>query len=513
MNTAETFSKPSLLKLRFSGELESAFQKEIYDNSRNFLRGASILFFLMSMAHIFRFAATQPRQFLIIPLSVMVIWGIVFGLTLLPNFWRHWQPVLALLLLTGMCFVEIGAAHNIQAEDGYAHLTARVSWLSASAMMFMVALSPVRLNFQWAALVYTGLTINCALICLNLYNAPLALVLDRFSLGIFIVVPALIYASYTHERLHRNAFLARHRLAEQEAAERSRRQQSESMLKVLSQAIGGIVHDLGNPLTLVQSGTQVLEMVIARNEANPKTIGEFLTIINNGALMLNHLRLSLMEQTRVLDGKPIPVDLKPALVRAIVEAGVRYQKPRFTAGRRIVVEGEDVRLFVDEMKLTTVFMNLIGNALKYSDGEVRVTWLRNGNHLLIAVQDQGCERRGLSREQAAHLFVAFGRLEEHGSIEGTGLGLLSAQRIAEAHGGEVFIEGHTGGTPESPLFSTAREPYPSLLEKGFCTAFVVVCPLPTSDDRRTDEIHQIVAQPVPDESREQATPSLGKLRD
>ena len=96
---------------------------------------------------------------------------------------------------------------------------------------------------------------------------------------------------------------------------------------------------------------------------------------------------------------------------------------------------------------------------------------------MIAVLDQGRGACGLSESQASRLFAAFSRLEEHAQTEGTGLGLLSARTIVEAHGGEAFVEGYEDGTPLSPVFSTAAGRYPSLLSSGFYTAFVVALPL------------------------------------
>lgn len=468
----ESAPRPTL-KLRFPPELESAFQRETYEKSRNFLRGLGALCFVAGFLQIFRFEAAGQVRFLPIPISVMVVWSVVIGLTCVRNFWRYWQPLLLVLLLSGMSAAEIGAAYNIQAEPGYENIIARVSWFSASIMMFMVAMAPIRLNFRYAAVLYPGLALNCGIVCVKVYGAPLSLVLDRFSLGVLFVAPALMYLSYTHERLHRDAFLARHQLAEREAEERNRRVKTETMLHVLSQAIGGIVHDLGNPLTLVQSGVDVLRHVVSKSEVTPAALNQMLTTIHGGACMLNHLRISLIEQTRVLEGKPIPVALDPVALRTILDAGVRYQKPGVATRRQITVEVEDVQLLADEVKLTTVFMNLIGNALKYSDGEVRLTSRQHKDKLLVAVQDQGTAGQGLTREQANSLFVAFGRLAVHENVEGTGLGLLSAQKIAEAHGGEIFIEGRETGGP----YSTATSPYPSLLEDGFYTAFVVACPI------------------------------------
>ncbi len=129
------------------------------------------------------------------------------------------------------------------------------------------------------------------------------------------------------------------------------------------------------------------------------------------------------------------------------------------------------------MRLTTVYMNLIGNALKYSDGDIQVTWRLEGGTLLSAVLDQGHSGHGISRSEAEQLFVAFGRLPAHAGIEGTGLGLLSAQKIVQAHGGEVYIEGYADGRPDSPRFTTAQGRYPSQLTGTYRTVFVIACPV------------------------------------
>ena len=140
------------------------------------------------------------------------------------------------------------------------------------------------------------------------------------------------------------------------------------------------------------------------------------------------------------------------------------------------MEGEELPLHADEMRFITVFMNLINNALQYSDGKVKVTWRTDAGRLLVGVLDQGKNGCGISLAQAEKLFVPFGRLDTHAQVEGTGLGLLSVRKIAEAHEGETYIEGHKEGTAASPLFSTAQGSYPPVLQDGFCTAFVTVCP-------------------------------------
>ena len=302
-------------------------------------------------------------------------------------------------------------------------------------------------------------------------------IMMAISLSILFVIEWFL--SGNNERSQRREFLETYLLERERDEERDKRQHTENMLHVLSQAIGGIVHDLGNPLTNVQTGAQTLRYFVEDEDSAPdrETVLEFSEIILDGAQMLNYLRLSLMEQTRVLESKPIPIELAKTSLRRIAEAGAQYQKPKFVAGRKIQLPEDDVELLADEMKLITVFMNLIGNALKYSDGPVRIASKTHGETLLVGIIDRGKKGRGISPEQAQKLFVPFGRLDTHSNIEGTGLGLLSVRAIAQAHNGDIYIEGREDGTPASAAFSTAKEAYPTLLQDGDCTAFILACPL------------------------------------
>ncbi len=318
------------------------------------------------------------------------------------------------------------------------------------------------------------------------------------------------FFSGRNERYYRREFLEIYLLERERDEERDKRQHTEAMLHVLSQAIGSIVHDLGNPLTNVQTGAQTLRYFVENSEPDRETILEFSDIILDGAQMLNYLRLSLMEQTRVLEGKPIPVELKPVSLRRIVEAGAQYQKPKFIAGRSIELPEDDIELFADEMKLITVLMNLIGNALKYSDGPVRIAHKTHNKTLLIGIIDRGKHGRGISRAQAQKLFVPFGRLDTHSNIEGTGLGLLSVRAIAQAHKGDIYIEGREDGTPASKSFSTADESYPTLLKENDCTAFIFTCPLHPVDAREDAPKGQVSAANSTAKPRD-AQPALLKV--
>ena len=270
------------------------------------------------------------------------------------------------------------AAFLAPAEVGAGPPAAGPLFFGQQVCLLMICLSTLRLRFRWALALQSGVFgVGVWAFLTHLAAGPISSDgLLGFLRPIVAILAAVILAALVNERLAVRAFVAGHLLEEERNDERRQREQTEGKLRVLAQAIGGIVHDLGNPLTVVQMGADLLEMQADSGDA--AAIRETNDAVRESAQMLNALRLSLMEQTRVLEGKPIPVDLRTEPLRPIVEAGVRFQNPRFASGRTVSLVGEDLDLHADRLKLSTVFMNLIGNALKYSDGEVRVVWRDGG---------------------------------------------------------------------------------------------------------------------------------------
>jgi signal transduction histidine kinase len=482
--------KPMTISLlpRFAPALEEEFQSIYYAGIRARLRLVSLpLAALFFLGLLLSRSAPAPYD-LVVALPQIVFWLFVFALTLKSDAQRYWQPLLVGLGWLMAALVLWRLAFLLGAEIGQAPVAGAISptnpqqrfYFMLHFAVLLVSLTGLRLLFGWQILLYGGTTLIGLAAYLSGLPLTASLYLDvRFAiLPVLLIACVLLLAALVQEQMARRVFVANRQLLEERNDEKRRREATEGKLQVLAQAIGGIVHDLGNPLTTVQMGASTLDDFLDGGDTDKDTLKEFTAMIGDGAQMLNFLRLSLIEQTRVLEGKPTPVELKPVALRALVEAGAHFQKPRAIAGREVKIESPDTTVHADAMKLTTVFMNLIGNALKYSDGQVRVEWraCETSAKIIIAVLDGGTHNQGLTKEQATQLFTAFGRLEAHSQIEGTGLGLLSVQKIIEAHGGEAFIEGTEDGTPTSPRFSTARSTHPAMLREPYRTAFVVTCP-------------------------------------
>ena len=98
----------------------------------------------------------------------------------------------------------------------------------------------------------------------------------------------------------------------------------------------------------------------------------------------------------------------------------------------------------DERRLTQVLLNLVGNAIKFTDaGEVVIKADASDGTFNLAVRDTG---PGISAADQAKLFQEFQQADNSNTRkkEGTGLGLAISKRIIEMHGGRIWIESQVG---------------------------------------------------------------------
>lgn len=129
--------------------------------------------------------------------------------------------------------------------------------------------------------------------------------------------------------------------------------------------------------------------------------------------------------------------------------------------RTFVGQYVPLHLDVDAIRLRQILVNLLGNALKFTDiGGVNLTVKRHGEQLIFTVSDSG---QGISREDQTEVFTPF--FQAKGHVQGTGLGLTIATNLAKMMGGSIELYSTPGlGTCVSFLLPLIKYRPPQTLQ-------------------------------------------------
>jgi light-regulated signal transduction histidine kinase (bacteriophytochrome) len=97
-------------------------------------------------------------------------------------------------------------------------------------------------------------------------------------------------------------------------------------------------------------------------------------------------------------------------------------------------------LLADPRLLESLFLNLVGNALKYRGADpprIHIAAARHGAHWVLSVQDNGI---GIATRYHGLIFDMFQRLDPKPGERSTGVGLAICRRIVERHGGRIWVQ-------------------------------------------------------------------------
>lgn len=213
-----------------------------------------------------------------------------------------------------------------------------------------------------------------------------------------------------------------------------------------SDFISMLSHEIRTPLTSIRESVNMIEEEVMGpiNERQHKFLQIAGTEIGRICDLLNHL----MQASRLEPGA-LKLNYKPVDTYALVAMCVESLRPNAEAKRVSIISEispETSDVYGDAQYLQQVFLNLVGNAIKFSDPQTRI-WIRAGavdkhKRLTLSVVDTG---PGILEEDQTNLFNKFYRattVREH--QDGVGLGLSITKNIVEAHGGTIWVESQVG---------------------------------------------------------------------
>jgi light-regulated signal transduction histidine kinase (bacteriophytochrome) len=208
-------------------------------------------------------------------------------------------------------------------------------------------------------------------------------------------------------------------------------------------------HDLVEPLRVISSYLQLLDRRADLDDESRR----YIDFAVGGAARMRDLVDDLLRYSR--SGR---VDLQRRSVPAsdLVDATLRTLAAAIEdAGAEVEVESLPI-VEADPVLLGQVFQNLIGNAIKFRDGErphVRVSGHEQAHGWEFVVDDNGI---GIPEADRARVFNMFQRLHHREDYDGTGIGLALCQRIVERHGGSIRVEPGDGGRGSRFVFTLSE---------------------------------------------------------
>lgn len=215
------------------------------------------------------------------------------------------------------------------------------------------------------------------------------------------------------------------RTAELNLNERIRQQESQAALGRFS---AGVAHELGAPLTVIQTDARRLEQSVDDEEGRRR-----LKRIAEQLQRTRQLVEQLMSLVREQPGRFEKFDLAGAVDRAV--QGARPE----AESRGIDLEYEQPHDACEipglAVRIEHAVLNLVRNALQAASSSVRVRVERRDGTALVMVEDDG---PGLDPERREAAFEPFSSNRKSG--QGTGLGLTIVRTVTEIHGGEIRVE-------------------------------------------------------------------------
>lgn len=198
-------------------------------------------------------------------------------------------------------------------------------------------------------------------------------------------------------------------------------------------------HDLKEPLRMISSFLQLFEskytdIVDAKGK-------EYIRFAVDGAERMKELINDLLEYSRLLKNESAPEWFSPS---AELEEVKRMFNNEINISNATIDFYSLPEIYANKNQFFQLMQNLVGNAIKYKselDPHIEISCHPKQNHWEFVVSDNGI---GIEKEYHQKIFDMFQRLQSRSKYSGTGIGLAICRKIAELHGGTIYVESEKG---------------------------------------------------------------------
>lgn len=206
-----------------------------------------------------------------------------------------------------------------------------------------------------------------------------------------------------------------------------------------SDFVANVSHELKTPLSSMKL---LAESILLQPNTEKEIYREFLMDIDSEIDRLNDIIESLLTMVDLSEEK-LNLNLELTYVNYLVEKVVGVIRPLAEKKdiRIILNQWEKIQIYLDQGKMHQALINIIYNAVKYTEegGRVIITITREGKYAVIKIMDNGI---GIPQESLPYIFDRFYRVDSARSRKtgGTGLGLSISKQIINLHQGVIEVE-------------------------------------------------------------------------
>ncbi|MEW6170053.1 MAG: ATP-binding protein [Candidatus Omnitrophota bacterium] len=209
--------------------------------------------------------------------------------------------------------------------------------------------------------------------------------------------------------------------------------------------ISAVSHELRTPLTSIKGYASIL--LTEKLGTIPEAIKERLERINRHSDELTALVNDLLDLSRIESGR-VQMNLETINLKDIADSScelLSHQAKERGIDLRNLIGKNLSAVYVDRSQISRVFINLIGNALKFTpkQGKITLEAKEISNNIEVNIADTGI---GISEHDAKLIFDEFYRVDNsiNETVKGTGLGLALVKSIIEAHKGKIWVKSKVG---------------------------------------------------------------------
>lgn len=211
--------------------------------------------------------------------------------------------------------------------------------------------------------------------------------------------------------------------------------------RLKSSFLATMSHELRTPLNSILGFTQVIL------EGIDGPVTEFMEtdlrlIEKNGTHLLNLIN-EVLDMAKIESGR-ISISFEPVNIRLVLQDVLDTISPQANTKHLYlkldVLPEDDLLISADPIRIRQVMLNLVGNAIKFTDnGGVSINVRKNTEKIFCHISDTG---QGIPPDKLEAIFEAFSQVDTSSTrkANGTGLGLSISRRFVELHGGKLWAE-------------------------------------------------------------------------